>query len=252
LTSWNHRLGFALFINDGQHYDAVHASLPDVEFWVQKARQAGGDVLELACGTGRLSLPIAAAGLNVVGIDVSEPFLSCAKQKAAGRNLNARFERADIRHFALPNVFQFVAFPFRSVAVLISDQDLDACFACVRRHVDRGAMFIVDAFNPSRDGTVPSPAVVRYESPEGSEIVEVGHERRYDPVSRVATSVFTYFLPVSREPIRTQLSLRLYTAAELSAALRANGFQLVDHLGGYDGAAYTEEAPLQLLAAQAV
>ena len=208
--------------------------------------------MELACGTGRLSLRIAEAGLNVVGIDVSEVFLSCAKRKAAGRNLNVRFELADIRHFALPSVFKFVACPFRSVAVLLTDQDLQTCFACVRRHVDRGAMFIIDAFNPAPDGTVPSPAKVSYQSPDGGGIVEVDHERRYDPVSGVATSVFTYSSPVSRERVSAQLSLRLYTADELSAALRANSFQLVHHLGGYDGGPYTEMAPFQILVAQAV
>lgn len=240
------------FLNDGDHYDAVHAGMPDVPFWVQRARAVGGNVLELACGTGRLSLPMAEAGANVVGIDVSEAFLSRARRKATSRHLDVTFERADMRGFALPQMFQCVALPYRSVAVLLTDQDLRACFACVRRHVERGATFIVDAFNPSLDGTVPSPSTIRYRCPDGGGVVEVAHERQYDASSRTATSVFTFVSASSEGPASAHLTLRLYTVHELLAALRAHSFEVVDHLGGYDGAQYAETSPLQIVVAQAV
>ena len=71
------------FLNDGEHYDSLHATLPDVTFWVRHARQLNGSVLELACGTGRLSIPMAETGVPVVGIDLSEIYLSRARLKGS-------------------------------------------------------------------------------------------------------------------------------------------------------------------------
>jgi SAM-dependent methyltransferase len=226
--------------------------LRDIEFWVRQAQQVGGSVLELACGTGRIAIPMAETGLPVVGIDVSDVYLSRARQKSAERGLNVMFERADVRRFDLHRLFRFVAFPFRSVAVLEADADLHACFACVREHIEEGGLFVVDAFNPSRgtiSGTLPT---LRYPHPDGAGMVEVDLERRFDSTARIETSVFTFQQSRPSAPIRAELRLRLYTAAELSAALRANGFDVALHLGGYDESPYSESAPLQLLVAKAV
>lgn len=240
------------FLNDGEHYDSLHASLRDIEFWVRQARQAGGSVLELACGTGRIAIPIAETGLSVVGIDVSDAYLSRARLKSAERGLNVTFERADIRRFDLRRLFRLVAFPFRSVAVLEADDDLRACFACARSHIEEGGIFVIDAFNPSQVITRDGSTTLRYQNPDGTGMVEVDVKRRFDSAGRTETSVFTFQQSRWSAPIRAELRLRMYTTTELSAALHANGFEVARHLGGYDESPYSESAPLQLLVAKAV
>lgn len=63
-------------------YDRLHASQEDVEFYLRCARDVGHRVLELGVGTGRVAIPLATAGLDVTGVDRSEPMLSLAKRKA--------------------------------------------------------------------------------------------------------------------------------------------------------------------------
>lgn len=240
------------FFDDGEHYDALHAGLRDIDFWVRHARQVGGSVLELACGTGRIAIPMGETGLPVTGIDLSDVYISRARLKSAERGLNVTFEVADVRCFDLGRVFRFVAFPFRSVGVLLADEDLHSCCAHARRHIETGGVFIVDAINSSKTATAPFPAQLCYPNPDGSGTISVEHERYVDGTGRIETSVFSFPHSVAGVRARAELRLRLYTADELVAALRANGFEVLRHLGGYDESPYTEASSLQILVAEAV
>src|SRR5687767_5211423 len=99
-------------------YDAEHASTPvtveDIPFYVglaQEAAAAGQAVLELGCGTGRVTLPIAEAGVEVVGVDSAPAMLDVARQKAAGRE-NPRWVEADMTSFRLDQRFGLAIIPF--------------------------------------------------------------------------------------------------------------------------------------------
>ena len=91
------------------YYDLVFTGSADVEFYVEEAKRARGPVLELGCGTGRVSIPIAEAGVDVTGLDVSEQMLSIAREKK--RSLPADvadrlgFVRGDMESFSLDRNF---------------------------------------------------------------------------------------------------------------------------------------------------
>src|SRR3954454_18612573 len=78
----------------------------DVPFWRRIAARAGGRVLELGCGTGRVSLPLAAYGVNLVGIDRSEPMLERAAERAARAERQAQLvaRRAAARNQQSPPI----------------------------------------------------------------------------------------------------------------------------------------------------
>ena len=68
---------------EGRHYDLLNADVvADIPFYLEEARRAGGPVLELACGTGRLTIPIAQTGVEVVGLDQSASMLAHLRTKA--------------------------------------------------------------------------------------------------------------------------------------------------------------------------
>lgn len=125
----------------------------DVPFWRDVALKSRGPLLELGCGTGRISLPIARAGVSVVGIDRSEPMLSRAAKRFAamhkrqgGRGKRRlRLVRGDIRHLPFgAGRFRTVLAPYGVLQSLIRDKDLNATLDAVARVLAPGGLFGVD------------------------------------------------------------------------------------------------------------
>ena len=136
---------------DPATYDRGTQGVPgDVEFFLGQAKRAhenGHPVLELACGTGRVSIPIARAGVTVVGLDRSASMLARAAEKAEGL-ANVRWVEGDMREFELPERFGLIFVPFRSFQHLMSIDDQLACLRCVHRHLVPGGRLAIDIFNP--------------------------------------------------------------------------------------------------------
>ena len=125
----------------------------DVPFWRRIAAAAGGPVLELGCGTGRVSVPLARGGVDLIGVDRSAPMLERARERVARAWRNHRstvshqpvFVRADIR--ALPfgdRAFPMVLAPYGILQSLIRPRDLSAALASVARVIEPGGTFGVD------------------------------------------------------------------------------------------------------------
>jgi SAM-dependent methyltransferase len=133
-------------------YDRLHAPgrVPaiagDVEFYRRWARRTGGPVLELACGTGRVAIPIARDGRQIVGLDLSPHMLRLARAKAGG--LRATFVRGTMRRFDLGRKFRLILIPFRSFQAMLTSAEQRDCLGCVRRHLAPGGLAIVNVFDP--------------------------------------------------------------------------------------------------------
>jgi SAM-dependent methyltransferase len=114
------------------------------EFYLEEAKQSGGRVLELACGSGRLTIPIAQSGIEIVGVDLSKSMLDAARAKALRAGLDVRFLEADMRDFNLPGIFSAIFIPGNSLLHLFTPKDLMQCLASVRRHLAPGGRLIFD------------------------------------------------------------------------------------------------------------
>jgi SAM-dependent methyltransferase len=88
---------------DGRHYDELIRSLQlaDLPFYAEEAKRAGGPVLELACGTGRIAIPIAQSGVDIVGLDQSASRLAHARTKADAAGVSISWVEADCRKLSL-------------------------------------------------------------------------------------------------------------------------------------------------------
>lgn len=133
-------------------YDSVYSYVrDDVPFYVREAMESQGPVLELGCGTGRVTVPIARAGVNVVGIDFSEAMLARARAKAAGLPKDAgdvSLLHADMRDFSLEQRFDLVIIPFRGLLALPTAEDQAKTLRNVRRHLSTGGRLIFSVFVP--------------------------------------------------------------------------------------------------------
>jgi SAM-dependent methyltransferase len=124
----------------------------DIAFMCEFARAAEGPVLDLCCGTGRLSLPIARLGRPVVGLDLSPVLLARFAERLAAEPSDVR-ERCrpvegDACDFSLDGSFALAVVGFNSLCMLPDQQAQRRALARVNRHLDLGARLIVDITNP--------------------------------------------------------------------------------------------------------
>jgi SAM-dependent methyltransferase len=116
----------------------------DVGFWLEVARSAPpGTVLELACGTGRVTLPLAAAGIEVVGVDI-DPVALAVAQRRRDRAEWPLLVAADMRRFALRSRFGAVIIPYNSFQLLTHPADAAACLARVSDHLAPAGSFALE------------------------------------------------------------------------------------------------------------
>ena len=141
-------------------YDSVrpYRDRPDVAFFVEEARGAGGPVLEVGCGTGRVLIPTARAGVEIVGLDLSSHMLQVCRDRVALEpedvRSRIRLVQADMRSFGLARTFALVTMPFRPFQHLTTVEDQLSSLASIHRHLEHDGRLVLDLFNPSLEALV--------------------------------------------------------------------------------------------------
>ncbi len=232
-------------------YDAEYAAFAaDVKFYLSRAQAAAGRVLELGCGTGRVLLPLARAGLPIDGLDSSEPMLEALRR--AGPPPTTRLYLADMRDFVLPESYRLVIAPLNALMHLLSDEDLRACLRCVRCCLAPGGRLVFDVHNPIPELLRPSP-------PEGTalrNLVIAGEwfaQREffcYDDRQRIGDVLYRFEPLRGGETISTRLRLRYYPPEALEALLAEEGFTLRSRKGGFSGEPFSAQSLTQLVEAE--
>jgi SAM-dependent methyltransferase len=125
----------------------------DVAFYVEEARRAGGPVVELGVGTGRIAVPTAAEGIPVIGVDSSEGMLERCRERArlAGVDGLLDLRLGDLREPPVEERVQLVTSPFRAFLHLADDDDRVRALGAARRLLVPGGRLIFDVFRPSAE-----------------------------------------------------------------------------------------------------
>ena len=137
-----------------EFYDFVHpdGGSRDIDFYVGLARELGGPVLEIGCGTGRVLIPTAREGIEIVGLDNSEAMLlNCEKKllrEAAEVRARVQLERGDMRDFDLGRAFGLITMPFRPFHSMITIDEQLSCLASISTHLTEGGRLAFDLFTP--------------------------------------------------------------------------------------------------------
>jgi SAM-dependent methyltransferase len=232
-------------------YDLEYAwKTDDVDYWVSLAKEyAGSDgtVLELACGTGRVLVPVAQSGVRVVGVDQSPWMLDKAKEKY-GRLPGDVQERiglleGDMRTLRLEQRFKLIYLPFNTFLILRTVQDQLAVFDVVRRHLAPGGVFAFDIFMPLMERLVrpPGPSAwglevdqtlgdlgIRFQRDNASEV---------DPIRQLITNTFR--MREYRDNVLTRewvsdLQLTYIFPRELEHLVARAGFEFIHYWGHYN------------------
>jgi SAM-dependent methyltransferase len=230
-------------------YDARTAGLPnEIDWWVREAVAAGGPVLELACGTGRITWPIARAGVKSVGLDISTAMLRAAEVKRRGElpdvSDRVRFVRGDMVDFSLGETFALAIIPFRAFQALLTTRSQRSSLESIYRHLRPGGRLIIDIFDPRLDWLLPErtePAIpdrpsVTHPVTGNSVTIEV-LTRRNDPLQQVLAERwrFTETSPTG-EILRSEdeiLELRWSYRYEMRYLLQLCGFSIERELSDF-------------------
>jgi len=141
------------FIADLYDYVVPYQSRPDVAFFVDAAAEAGGPVLEVGCGTGRILIPTARAGMTITGFDLSTHMLAICREHLLDEppEVQARVDllQGDMRSFDLGRKFGLITLPFRPFQHLTTVEDQLSCLQTLHRHLQPDGKLILDLFNPS-------------------------------------------------------------------------------------------------------
>ncbi|MGB5696792.1 MAG: class I SAM-dependent methyltransferase [Polyangiales bacterium] len=246
--------------SDGRYYDqAYRRRRHDVRFYASLAVEAGGPVLELGAGTGRVAFAIAEAGIEVVGVEPMEPMLEQARARL-DRLPRALQERIELRMGTLERLrlrrkFPLVIAPFNVWMHLYTREQIERGFATVHHHLAPGGRFAFDVLLPDPHSLARDPAK-RYrggEVPHPRDGVRYRYSEyfSYDPVTQVQTIVMDFEHPADKHrSFCTPLTQRQFFPAELEALLHCNGFAVESFTGDFDGKRVTEATESQVVIAR--
>ena len=248
------------FVADLYDYVTPYRGRPDVEFFVEAARDAGSPVLELGCGTGRVLIPTARAGIEIVGLDRSPQMLAVCRQHLLDEPESVRnrvhLVEADMRDFDLGRKFTLATFPFRPFQHLLTVEDELSCLATVHRHLVDGGRLILDLFNPSLDALATRPLGEEYgeepefTTPDGRRVIRRHKTVAQDRASQIGHFELIHYVthPDGRQERLVQaFPLRYLFRFEAEHLLARAGFE-VEHLyADYDKGAYGSKHPGELL-----
>ncbi|BCA56287.1 methyltransferase [Nitrospira sp. KM1] len=236
-------------------YDALLPAGKNQEFYLDLARRQDGPVLELACGTGLLSVPIASAGMPTSGLDVSGPMLQAAKRRAVADGVAMEFMQGDMRDFTFQQRFDLVFIARSSLQHMRTSEDMLSTFAAAKRHLSPHGMFVFDVFNPSvsilsRESHRRFPVMDVATDLLGRLRVERAH--RYDAATQISHGTWYMSTQEQQDEWVVPITVRCIFPQELPLLLSRAGLELVDRFGDLSGAAFTSESPKQICVCRAV
>jgi SAM-dependent methyltransferase len=235
----------------------------DVAFYVNAVKKYGDPVLELGCGTGRITMAIAEAGYRIVGLDISEKMLERAGEKRAARRREARerlhLVQADMTDFDLGEKFRLIVVPFRPFQHLLEIDQQIGCLDCAKKHLAANGRLILDFFQTDAERMhdpkfLNESLLAEYDLPGGrhvamSERVAAFHrgQQRNDVemIFRVTHS------DGKQERLVMAWTLRYFFRYEVEHLLGRCGFRLEAVYGDFDTSPLEDESPEMIFVATA-
>jgi len=226
----------------------------DIEFWRRLAAAAEGPVLELGCGTGRVTLPVARSGTPVTGIDRSAPMLARARAKCARVRSAARvdFVRGDIRHLPFRSRrFRLVMAPYGILQSLVRERDLAATLASVARILETGGRFGIDLVPDLPEWSEYSACRTLSGTMGRGVRVSLVESVRQD--RRRNLTIFHQRFTAVRDRMRREhrflLTFRTLSAPQMTRRLEKAGFSVDAILGDYRGGPWNPRADVWVMLA---
>jgi ubiquinone/menaquinone biosynthesis C-methylase UbiE len=237
----------------GEFFDPVNYDLevsgdhPSHHFYAELARQVGGTALEVACGTGLVTIPLAQQGISVTGLDIVPPMLAHAKHKSEQLGLSIRWLQGDVRNFDLHEKFNFIYMTGNAFQAFLNNSDQRALLQNIRRYLKADGIFAFETRNPNWEDLTDNPNETEwmtYTNDKGYQ-VRITETREYDHTAQILAYTLFRRWQEGAEPKErvTRIAIRHTFPQELNALLEANGFRILNQYGDWDKSPLTKESP---------
>jgi len=231
---------------NAEYYDLDTTQTDDITFY-RNLISTDTKVLELGCGTGRVSIPLASRAKNFVAVDISAAMIARAKEK--DRNSKVTFLLHDICDLDLGETFDLIIAPFRVFQALEAREQVDGLMKVIRDHLSPNGLAILNVFNPkySREemGKVwCKPGETQYDefTCSNGDILKTSDLRqKIDPERQVMYPVLIYRRFRNGELIdehRNPICMKYYYPQEFKDLISDYGFKITQTWGGYRGESY--------------
>jgi SAM-dependent methyltransferase len=247
----NYKVGDLIY--DANIYDGMNTDLADLQFfksWLPKNKDA--HILELCCGTGRLTLPIAKDGYDICGVDYTSTMLDQARAKASEEGLTVEFIEADIRNLDLNKKYDLILIPINSIHHLYTNEDLFKAFKVVKNHLKKDGLFLLDGYNPNIqfivEGEKKQKQIAAFTTSDGRD-VRIKEEMRYENSTQINRIEWHYYINGEFDSIQN-LDMRMFFPQELDAYLENSGFHIRHKFGGFKEEAFQDDSVKQIFVCQ--
>jgi SAM-dependent methyltransferase len=227
-------------------YDHEYPHDHDVPFWLSLAEREGGPIVEWGAGTGRLAIPLAAAGFDVTAVELSERMVEKGRKKGG----TVEWVRGDMRSAKLGRRYALAVCAFNSLLCLPGVDEALAFLRNAREHLEPGGLLGIEvsAFSPEELAEDPSGPDLRHdftrELPDGR--LDRFSVSRYDAASQLLSMRLFYELygawGALKERRAHDLTIRVVGRAELELMLRLVGFEVEAVYGGVEGEPFAAES----------
>jgi SAM-dependent methyltransferase len=236
-----------------KYYDLNPNFPPDVPFYQALIPSPRAVVLELGCGTGRVTIPLARQCRFLRGLDLSPAMIQLCRTKLAKANIpphQAFVSEGDITNFDFGQHFDLILAPFRVLQNLETDAEVHGLFSCIGKHLAPGGTCVLNVFRPFyapnelRERWLASGERLNWEVPRGSGTVTC-YDRRWqlDEQRLVLYPDLVYRCYEGTtlvEEVVLHLVMRCYYPETFEKVITAHGFRIMKRWGGYAGEAYGE------------
>lgn len=247
-------------IADLYDYVEPYRTRADVDFFVEAARASGGPVLEVGCGTGRILIPTARAGVDIVGLDLSPHMLQVCRKRLVNEpeavQRRVRLIQADMRTFNLAETFNLVTIPFRPFQHLTTVEGQLSCLAAIRKHLTDDGRFILDIFNPWLEALVADNVgqefgdEPEFTAPDGRRVIRRHKIVSRDYASQINQVELVYYVTHvdgREERLLHAFPMRYLFRFEAEHLLARSGFEVEKLFADYDRTPYGSKYPGELI-----
>lgn len=205
----------------------------DIDFYVEKAKETDGKVLEVACGTGRIYLEMLEEGVEAYGIDLSEEMLEKLREKAEEKDLQPSVSQGDMRDFDLDEKFSLIIIPYRSFLHNLTIGDQLSTLDSIYRHLKDGGKLILNFYSPDINFIAESYGQERKREIRNGEYTLVEHVEMIDSVNWII-EFEKKLVKNGEDKWSSKANTKMVTRTEFELLLKNSSFRDWEVYGGFN------------------